>query len=45
MTGIKRPSYFVPNPCDYAHDALATIGIQDTTYGTLAHAIQVRIIN
>ena len=44
MTGIKRPSYFAPSPCDYAHDALATIGIQDITYGTLAHAIQVRAL-
>lgn len=45
MTGIKQPSYFAPSPSDYACDALATIGIQDITYGTLAHAIQVRSIN
>lgn len=45
MTGIKQPSYFAPSPRDYAHDALATIGVQDVTYGTLSHAIQVRSNN
>ena len=44
MTKIKQPGYFTPSPCDYVHDALATIGIQDITYGTLAHAIQVRAL-
>ncbi|XP_065901234.1 inactive hydroxysteroid dehydrogenase-like protein 1 [Dysidea avara] len=40
MSGIRRPSFFTPSPTDYAHDAIATIGIQEITYGTLAHAIQ-----
>lgn len=42
MMGIKKPNYFAPSPRDYAHDALATIGIQDITYGTFSHSLQVR---
>ena len=43
MSGIRRPSFFTPSPSNYARDAIATIGIQEITYGTLAHAIQVCI--
>ena len=30
-----------PSPSKYAQDALATIGVQSRTFGTISHAIQV----
>ena len=41
MTGIKRPSYVAPSPDTFAKAAVATIGVQDNTYGCLSHAMQV----
>jgi len=44
MTGIRVPHFLAPSPIDYACTAMATIGIQDYTYGTFSHALQVGII-
>jgi len=44
MTGIKVPHFFGPSPKDYACAAIKTIGIQNYTYGTFSHALQVSII-
>ena len=41
MTGIKRPSYVAPSPDTFAKAAVATIGVQDNTYGCFSHAMQV----
>ena len=41
MPGYVAPSFLIPGPRKYVQDALATIGIQSTTSGTLAHALQV----
>lgn len=39
MTGIKRPSMFVPTPKDYVKSALKTVGKEDITFGYWAHAL------
>ena len=36
-------SRFIPDPITYTRAAVATIGIQHTTYGYFYHALQVRI--
>ena len=41
MSGIQRASRFAPDPITYARAAVATIGIQHTTYGYFYHAVQV----
>ena len=41
MTGITQPSFTAPSAQKYVHDALATIGVQNRTSGTLSHALQV----
>ena len=41
MSGIQRASRFAPDPVTYARAAVATIGIQHTTYGYFYHALQV----
>ena len=41
MSGIRKTSFMAPGPAEYVRDALATIGIQSKTFGTLSHAIQV----
>ena len=41
MSGIRKTSFMAPGPAKYVRDALATIGIQSKTFGTLSHAIQV----
>jgi len=41
MSGIRKTSRFVPNPITYTRAAVATIGIQHTTYGYFYHALQV----
>ena len=43
MSGISRTSFMVPGPRKYAQDALATIGVQSRTFGTLSHALQVSV--
>ena len=43
MSGIQRTSRFIPDPVTYTRAAVATIGIQHTTYGYFYHALQVRI--
>ncbi|XP_065901233.1 very-long-chain 3-oxoacyl-CoA reductase-like [Dysidea avara] len=40
MTGITQPSFTAPSAQKYVHDALATIGVQNRTSGTLSHALQ-----
>ncbi len=44
MTGIKTPSLLAPDPVVYSRAAVATIGIQNNTYGYLYHSLQVTII-
>ena len=41
MSGIRKTSFMAPGPRKYVQDALATIGIQSKTFGTLSHALQV----
>ena len=41
MSGIRRASRIAPDPVTYARAAVATIGIQHTTYGYFYHALQV----
>ena len=43
MSGIRRASRFAPDPVTYTRAAVATIGIQHTTYGYFYHALQVGI--
>ena len=43
MSGIQRASRFALDPVTYTRAAVATIGIQHTTYGYFYHAIQVGI--
>ncbi|CAD5122074.1 DgyrCDS10526 [Dimorphilus gyrociliatus] len=39
MTGIKRPSLFVPSPTAYVKSALRTVGVEDVTFGYWSHAL------
>ena len=41
MSGIRQSSFQVPSPATYAKAAVATIGIQNNTFGCFSHAIQV----
>ena len=41
MSGIRRPKFWAPSPETYAKSAVATIGVQQDTYGYLFHAVQV----
>ena len=41
LSGTAENSRFVADPVTYAHAAVATIGIQHTTYGYFYHALQV----
>ena len=41
LSGMVENTRFVPDPITYARAAVATIGIQHTTYGYFYHALQV----
>ena len=41
LSGMAENTRFVPDPITYARAAVATIGIQHTTYGYFYHALQV----
>ena len=41
MSGIRKTSRSIPSPITYTRAAVATIGIQHTTYGYFYHALQV----
>ena len=41
MSGIKKANFMAPSPRKYVRDALATIGVQSRTFGTISHAFQV----
>ena len=41
MSGIRKASFMAPSPHKYVRDALATIGVQCRTFGTISHALQV----
>ena len=41
MTGIRKTSFMVPSARKLVQDAMATIGVQSKTYGTLSHVLQV----
>lgn len=41
MSGIRKTSFMAPGPRKYVQDALATIGVQSKTFGTMSHALQV----
>ena len=43
MSGIWKTNFLVPSARKYVRDALATIGVQSRTFGTMAHALQVSI--
>ena len=43
LSGIQQSSFTVPAPKKFVCDALATVGIQNRTFGTLSHALQVSI--
>ena len=44
MSGIRRPRVWSPSPESYVSSAVATIGVQNETYGCIAHAIQVSCV-
>ena len=44
MSNVRRVTSFRPSPETYARTAVATIGIQNTTYGYWQHALQVSIV-
>ena len=41
MIGVRKSSFMIPNGDQYARSAVATIGVQKTTFGCWSHAIQV----
>ena len=41
MSNVRRVTYSAPSPETYARSAVATIGIQHTTFGYWIHAVQV----
>lgn len=41
MSGIRRSTFLIPNGTGFAKAAVATIGIQDNTFGCFSHALQV----
>ena len=43
LSGMVENSRFTPDPVTYTRAAVATIGIQHTTYGYFYHALQVGI--
>jgi len=43
LSNMPENSRFAPDPITYTRAAVATIGIQHTTYGYFYHALQVRI--
>ena len=43
LSNVSENSRFAPDPITYTCAAIATIGIQHTTYGYFYHALQVRI--
>ena len=43
LSNVPENSRFAPDPITYTHAAVATIGIQHTTYGYFYHALQVGI--
>ncbi|XP_064634389.1 very-long-chain 3-oxoacyl-CoA reductase-like [Lineus longissimus] len=45
MSGIRRSSFFVPDPNTYVASALATVGKESVTFGCKAHAIQEYVIS
>ena len=42
MSGITRSNFLCPSAESYAKSAVATIGIQNNTFGCFSHALQVR---
>ena len=40
---VEKGNYLVPDPVTYVRSAVATIGIQNTTFGYLPHAFHVCI--
>ena len=43
MSGIRKTNFSVPSARKFVQDALATIGVQNRTFGTMAHALQVSV--
>ncbi len=41
MADVTSPSLLTPDPVVYSRAAVATIGIQNNTYGYLYHSLQV----
>ena len=44
MSGVTKTSLMSPSPESYVSSAVATIGVQNETYGCIAHAIQVSCV-
>ncbi|XP_063725844.1 very-long-chain 3-oxoacyl-CoA reductase-like [Symsagittifera roscoffensis] len=45
LAGIKRSSFFVPEPNYFAQSALNTVGVFDHTYGCLSHELQGAVVS
>lgn len=43
MSGIRKSSAFVPSPEEYVDSAIATIGVDDATFGYWAHWLMMLI--
>ena len=41
LSKIRKPTLFIPNSATYARSALATVGVEDISFGYFAHALQV----
>ena len=40
---VKKASFMAPSAHKYVGDALATIGVQSRTFGTMSHALMVSV--
>ena len=40
---IMRTGLLILSPRDYVQNAIATIGVQSRTFGTMSHALQVSV--
>jgi 17beta-estradiol 17-dehydrogenase / very-long-chain 3-oxoacyl-CoA reductase len=44
LSKIRKPSFFAPSPTTYVRQALRTVGVQERTFGCIAHALQAYVI-
>ena len=43
-TGFEHSNFFIADAATYVKSLVATIGIQENTYGCISHAIQVSLL-